>query len=368
MSSSAAVGPADAVKKPGVTSEDKKLWLSLLIIGALFVVISIGLGSAVPAEATVDTPGVSTNPINMVISFFQAGGSGLLIHCVIMIYFLRKKSADLAKEASRVKEQTTFDPNGKTVLYKRKLTLCQKVISLLLGAVIGFVNLVLTVIAFTGLDLKVLFFPLPFYQHWQTKLVINNMMIKGAKIRMAATYSDAYFLWLKLKRNNLLTCSCYEKRCFFMGYEKWVDKNIEWAGTVPPGFTNDFKIFSTRASLCERIQLALIKYFFGWIPCVTPYAMMKHYKFEVSHMKIGGRVPYLNKDKYNYKSFAITYLKSLCGCLKGVIWAFVDSMIEFDMSTPVEDAPASQDMERGDGTAENKYVAPAEGEAAAAAE
>lgn len=361
MSSSAAVGPTNAVPKPGIPAEDKKLWLSVLIIGIIFVILGIVINAAIPEEAKVDTPGVSLNPVNSLISFFQAGGSGLLIHCVIMIYFMRRKQADLAKEASRVKEQTTFDPNGKTKLYKRKLTLCQKIISLIVGSILGFIDLVLTIIAFIGLDLKVLFFPLPFYQHWKTKLLINNMMIKGAKIRMAATYSDAYFLWLRLKRNNLLTCSCYEKRCFFMGYEKWVDKNIEWAGTVPAGFTNEFKIFSTRASLCERIQLALIKYCFGWIPCVTPYAMMKHYQFEVSHMKIGGRVPYLNKEKYNYKGFAITYLKSLCGCLKGVIWSYVDSMIEFDMSTTVE-APASQDMERGD--AQSKYVAPEGGEAA----
>lgn len=342
MSSTVAPEGGEA-PKVGIPAADKKLWVSVLVIGTLFVIIGIVLDNAIPKEMKADTPGVSINPINSLISFFQAGGTGLLFHTVIMIYFMWKKTKDLEKEASRVREETTFDPNGKTVLYKRKLTLCQKILSLLLGTILGIIDGILSIIAFAGLDLKVLFFPLPFYQHWQTKLLINNMVIKGAKIRMAATYSDAYFLWLRLKRNNLLTCSCYEKRCFFMGYEKWVDKNIEWAGTIPPGFTNEFKIFSTRASLCERIQLFFIKYCFGWIPCVTPYAIMKHYKFEVSHMKIGGRTPYLN-DNFNYQSMAITYLKSLCGCLKGVIWGFVDKHIEFDMT--VEAAPPSVEMDR----------------------
>merc|ERR1712072_1414328 len=90
-------------------------------------------------------------------------------------------------------------------------------------------------------------------------------------------------------------------------------------------------------------KLFFIKYFFGWIPCVTPYALMLHYKFEVSHMKLGGRTPYL-REEFGYKSMAITYLKSLCGCLKGVIWKFVDNHIEFDMT--VEAAPPAVEMDR----------------------
>jgi len=343
MSSTVAPEGGEA-PKVGVPAADKKLWASVLIIGIIFVVIGQVLDAVIPAEAKGEfNENFPINPVNSLIGFFSAGGSGLLTHTVIMIYFMWKKTKDLEKEATRVKEETTFDPDGKTIIYKRKLTLCQKLLSLVIGTILGIINTILSVLAFVGLDLKVLFFPLPFYQHWETKLIIDNMRIKGARIRMAATYSDAYFLWLRVKRNNLLTCSCYQKRCFKMGYEKWVDRNIEWAGTVPPGFTNEFKLFSTRASICERIQLFLIKYFFGWIPCVTPYAMMKHYKFEVSHMKIGGRTPFL-REEFGYKSMAITYLKSLCGCLKGVIWKFVDNHIEFDMT--VEAAPPAVEMDR----------------------
>ena len=246
----------------------------------MIAIVFLALGFIIPEPPKSDAQkaaeavtGAALDPITMIKNFFVAGGTGMAFHSVIMVIFMWKKGKDLEKEASRVREETTFDPNGKTVLYKKAYHLPK---NLLLDT--G--DPILTVIAFVGLDLKILFFPLPFYQHYKTKTLINNMVIKGAKIRMAATYSDAYFLWLKLKRNNLLTCSCYEKRCFFMGYEKWIDKNIEWSGTIPAGFTNEFKIFSTRASLCERIQLAVLKYLFGWIPCFTPYAMMKHYKFE----------------------------------------------------------------------------------------
>lgn len=362
----ASVSPDGGAAKRGVTGADKKLWISCIVIAIAF----LALGFIIPEPPKSDAQraaeaatGAALDPITMIKNFFVAGGTGMAFHSVIMVFFMWKKGKDLEKEASRVREETTFDPNGKTVLYKRKLTICQKIYFFTIGTFLGLVDTILTVIAFVGLDLKILFFPLPFYQHYKTKTLVNNMVIKGAKIRMAATYSDAYFLWLKLKRNNLLTCSCYEKRCFFMGYEKWIDKNIEWAGTIPAGFTNEFKIFSTRASLCERIQLAVLKYLFGWIPCFTPYAMMKNYKFEVSHMKIGGRTPFMSKD-FNYKNMAITYIKSLCGCLRGVILGFVDKNIEFDLSAPVESAPTSPDMERGNETATATY-ANVEGEAAA---
>lgn len=342
-------GAAESAPKTGVTSADKKLWISCVVLGIIFLV----LGTVIPApersaaeEALADA-GYDFNPISIVKNFFTAGGTGMAFHSVIMIYFMWKKGKDLAKEASRVKEETTFDPNGKTVLYKRKLTLCQKIYFLTLGSFLGLIDFILSIVAYAGLDLKILFFPLPFYEHYKTKTIVNNMVIKGAKIRLAATYSDAYFLWVRLQRNNLLTCGCFEKRCFFMGYEKWIDKNIEWKGTIPAGFTNEFKIFSIRLSLCERIQMALLKYFCGWIPCFTPYALMKTYKLEVNHMKLGGRTPFL-ADDFNFQNMFATYIKSLCGCLKGVILGYVDSKIEFDMSAPVENAPASPDMERGD--------------------
>ena len=109
--------------------------------------------------------------------------------------------------------------NSKTMIYARKMTICQKVISILVGSLIfiWLVGQILGIMAYAGLDLKVLFFPLPFYEFWKSKMLLSNMRIKGAKLRLKATYSDAYFLWLKIQRNNLFTCGCYGKRCNKLG-------------------------------------------------------------------------------------------------------------------------------------------------------
>lgn len=347
---SAKVEPEGGATEIKTDKGDMKLWISVVITTVLF----IGVGVAIPtqqksaAEEAAESVGVTMNPVTILKNFFIGGGSGMAFHIFFMLFFMWKKKKDLAKEATKPVEQTTFTEDGQTMIYARKLTLCQKIFVLFIGTLISIVNLILSILAFVGVDLKVLFFPLPFYMFWQSRLLVSNMRIKGAKLKLAATYSDAYFLWLKIQRNNMYTCGCYAKRCNKRGYEKWLDKRLSWAGTPPPGFTNEFCLFAVRASLCDRLKLALIKFFFGAVlsactPLTQPYVLLKSYQFELKNMIIGGKTPFF-KPEFTYQAMLKTYMISLCGCRKRVITKHVDSHIDFDTSTG---APDTLDMERG---------------------
>merc|ERR1711916_103820 len=144
--------------------------------------------------------------------------------------------------------------------------------------------------------------------------------------------SDAYFLWLKIQRNNLLTLGCYEQFCFKLGYEKWLDSKLQWYGTPPPGFTNEFLIFAVRPSLCERLQIAAIEIIFGWFPgaiCdpfTRPYVILKTREFEMRHMIIGGVTPKLNSN-WTYNKVLNKYWESCCGCRSLVMPRYADECI-----------------------------------------
>lgn len=340
-------GGATEVKKD---NSDMKLWISVVITSLLFIGVGVGIPEPEKsaAEEALESAGMTLNPITIVKNFFIGGGSGMAFHIFFMLFFMWKKKKDLKYEASKPVEQTTFTEDGKTMIYARKLTICQKIFVLIIGTLISIVNGILSILAFVGIDLKVLFFPLPFYMFWQSRLLVKNMRIKGAKLKIAATYSDAYFLWLKIQRNNLYTCGCYAKRCNKRGYEKWLDKRLSWAGTPPPGFNNDFCIFAVRASLCDRLKIMAIKFFFGLVlsPCfyfTQPYVLLKSYEFELKNMVIGGKTPFF-KPEFTYQAMLKAFLTSCCGCRKFVVWKHVDSHIDFDTSTG---APDTLDMERG---------------------
>lgn len=333
------------------SKEDVKLLISCAVTAVVF----LALGFIIPEpeksaaqKAAEAASGRALDPITMVKNFFIAGGTGMAVHSAFMPFFMMKKKKDIEAMNSKPLEETTFTADGKTKIYARKMSICQKLIALLVGSLISLVNMILSIMAYVGLDLKILFFPLPFYEFWKSKMVVSQMRIKGAKLRLKATFSDAYFLWLKISRNNLYTCGCYGKRCNKLGYEKWLDKRLAWAGTIPEGFNNDFVIFAVRASLCERIQLAVLKLIFGAVlsacaPLTQPYLMYKLYKFELAHMVIGGKTPFFKED-FTYQNMLKTYFVSCCGCRKAVIWKFVDSNIDFDWSA--QPAPAQQEMDR----------------------
>ena len=332
-------GEAPVIKND---KSDIKLWISCIVTAIVFLAV----GFALPSGA--EGVGSSYDPVNMIKSFFQGGGIGMALHSGFVPIFMWKKKKDLIKEASKPVEQTTFTADGKTMIYARKMTICQKIISILVGTLLAVIGQILSIVAMVGPDFRVLFFPLPFYNFWKSKMLVSNMRIKGAKLRLKATYSDAYFLWLKISRNNLYTCGCYGKRCNKLGYEKWLDKRLSWAGTPPPSFTDEFVIFAVRASLCERLQLALMKFCFGLVlsacaPFTQPYLLLKLYQFELKHMVIGGKTPFFDADM-TYKNMLKTFFISCCGCRKAVIWKFVDSQINFDMGGAV--APGQQEMTR----------------------
>ena len=164
-------------------------------------------------------------------------------------------------------------------------------------------------------------------------------------MRLNATYSDAYFLWLKIQRNNLLTCGCYAKRCNKLDMKSGSTRSC--SGTArPPGFTNEFRILAVRA-LLRAPQIAAIK-FFGLVlggcgPFTAPYVLLKTYKFEISHMILGGVTPKLN-EKWTYQNVLKKFC-SCCGFRKLVVPKFVDECIDIDINGG-NAAPASPDMER----------------------
>ena len=295
---------------------------------------------------------VGSASVGPVSSFFTGGYLGMVFHIGFMIYFMAKKKKDLAKEATKDYGETTLTADGKTIIFSRKMTFCQKLFSGTVGLLLSLIDFILTVVAnVTPLDLRVIFFPLPFYNYWKSKLLVGNMRIKGAKIRLNATYSDAYFLWLKIQRNNLLTLGCYEQFCFKLGYEKWLDSKLQWYGTPPPGFTNEFLIFAVRPSLCERLQIAAIEIIFGWFPgaiCdpfTRPYVILKTREFEMRHMIIGGVTPKLNSN-WTYNKVLNKYWESCCGCRSLVMPRYADECIEVAGSGGDAAAPTSPDMER----------------------
>ena len=172
-----------------------------------------------------------------------------------MLVFIYIKARTLKKQAAKRESEggprkSEIDPDGKTIIYNRKLTLKQKIIVAVAGLFIGLIGGILGILALV-IDLKVLFFPTPFYEFYKNKLFVEGMSIKGAKLRFDATYSDAYFLWLKLSRNNLLTFGCYQKLCYKRGYEKWLDKRLSWKACPLMATT------MTSASSLQRLLCAL---------------------------------------------------------------------------------------------------------------
>ena len=74
------------------------------------------------------------------------------------------------------------------MIYARKMTICQKIISILVGTLLAVIGQILSLVAMFGPDFRVLFFPLPFYNFWKSKMLVSNMRIKGAKLKLKATY------------------------------------------------------------------------------------------------------------------------------------------------------------------------------------
>ena len=138
---------------------------SIVITAAVFGAIGVVLPDSDVGGAAAD----SINPIRMVKNFFVGGGSGMAFHIIFMLFFMWKKKSDLAKEASKNYGETTLTADGKNVIYARKMTLCQKLFAMTVGLLISIVDLILSVLAFVGIDLKVCFFLSSFLQLLEVK-------------------------------------------------------------------------------------------------------------------------------------------------------------------------------------------------------
>ena len=152
---------------------------------------------------------------------------------------------------------TTIAAGSVHTIQSASLTCSEKISVYTVGWCIKKVEFVIWLLSNVGIDLSAFFFPSPFYNFWQAKLMVRHFrFFQVHGVQLHADSADAYFLWLSEKMLNLITFTLY-KRIRGDTYPKWLDSKLRWNGPPPAGFNNHFRIFHNNGTLCERLSYYL---------------------------------------------------------------------------------------------------------------
>ena len=117
------------------------------------------------------------------------------------------------------------------------------------------VNVVMTATPLGGM-FQACFFLVPFWEFYEQRDLIHHIRIKGARIKLHLSFTDAYFFYLTELMKNYMSWNLYEYMCWisFGGSKKkqnkWLDQHITWRGNVPQGESVSPSLNLLSRSLC----------------------------------------------------------------------------------------------------------------------
>jgi hypothetical protein len=98
-------------------------------------------------------------------------------------------------------ELTNFAGVAETVIFTLAFTPIQQLFVNTVGRILDFIDYLLGFTDSTPIGdiLRVIWTPDPFWAFFKSKLLISNMRIKGARVELRISFSDAYFRMIEVK-------------------------------------------------------------------------------------------------------------------------------------------------------------------------
>ena len=189
----------------------------------------------------------------------------LLIHAVISLVIviykgvhgnkrqLKKSMRDLEKGDGAFKEEQ----GRENVFFSAKPSLIEKIILWTIGILVRYVSQLLALIAISGIDLALFWFPEPFIDYLSDKLTFKSARVNHHRIEFYGDFMDYYMMWLKVKTLDFFTLKFYSRCCAKKGYRLWKDKNLRFKGVPPEGWKNDFSWFRARPPILYKMMALL---------------------------------------------------------------------------------------------------------------
>jgi hypothetical protein len=273
-------------------------------------------------------------------------------HCVAIPIFIYIKDRHVYGEQlwAHDKDDAGLSEDGDTVLFFQQPTCCQALILGFLGLFIRFIRSVLKIVkVIARVDLTIYFIPEPFFDLYEKKVLVSNYIIKGARVRVNASYADAYFKFVSGRLWSFYTLGCYSGEL----YEAWIDKHIEWDGIPPSGANNHFIVFSRKQSCCEQIKLycaGTCASICGCFCCITTSMFMKYgFELQLKTYRFGG-VHLFFGPEFTWQAI---WLRTFCCCLIPCIYSCeeCDQSHWLDNQIEVASGHFEPDMERSLGEA-----------------
>ena len=237
---------------------------TLLLVGALFFITtektvcfqySYFTGNCL-LEGTVEYPGLKIVKDSMI-----GTSQPLLLHSVLSAIIIiykkahgNKKALEKSMRDLEMGEGAFRDEEGKkTVFFSAKPKLIEKIILLTLGILVRFVSEILALIALSGLDLALFWFPEPFLDYLSDNLTFRSARIENHRIEFYSDFMDYYMQWLHVKTLDFFTWKFYSRCCAKKAYRQWKDKHIRFKGVPPEGYENEFSWFRARPPCCYKL-------------------------------------------------------------------------------------------------------------------
>jgi len=345
------------------------VWLASLAQMIILGLVMPAITGAIMGDTTIPSTGDTTSVtptlpkeitflIDNVVPFLP------FVHLVLLPIFAYRKLLFKKRPVPEDPAAAVLDPDAKTVIFAQKMACCDKIICLTIGTFLDIVSFIIKVLGYIGLDLKSIWFPEPFYQFYTAKLELKAYQIDGAKFRFDARQEDAYLKFQFEGVMNFFTLGLFGMCCGKKtNYNRWLDTKVKWRGAPPPGYNQQFRIFFTKLTCCQKIKreamILVLNFVFGGaaskIPLVGPfipvsllgmYVDVFTYRMLLSNYRFGGSKPHFNK-KMSWCNYIYAYYVVAClGLCMMKLKRWVDAKIE--MGPPVfeagfdDDAPADE--------------------------
>jgi hypothetical protein len=232
------------------------------------------------------------------LAFLPAFGTAW--HSLVIPHALRWKKQHVLEQAARKRGRTSAKQDGETVIFTLAFTPLQQVFVNTVGRILDFIDYLLGFTDNTPIGdiLRVIWTPDPFWAFFKSRLLISNMRIKGARVELRISFSDAYFRMIEVKLYGFWSLKFSEFKRLYIEkqkssekkYNAWLDRNLRWFNNPPIGYDHKFKVFSRskKGGFCAECKLILLSPL-KIIPGLSGIYYYYEYKLITSSMIIGGK-------------------------------------------------------------------------------
>lgn len=216
---------------------------------------------------------------------------GIYVHLFVAPLVIVLKIVGKLQPYSPPSDVTPIDEAAPTpfVLYSMKLTLVQRLVLATIGALNSAVTFVIGIVAFFGLDLSIFWFPAPFIAYLEMKLKFESVRVQKRRLFFETAWHDIYLLFVFDRAMNLIRFTLWERYLSANLLPKFLESRIRWVGGPPPGYTNEFVIFTARPSFKDKVLFGLLAPLLP--PVTTWYAALKIEESRLRNTRLGGGVP-----------------------------------------------------------------------------